>query len=135
MLTRDDCHCLLIRAGGKPAGFALVAVQPFPHMPAGADTRMAEFFVAQPYRGAGSEGPRRSRRCAGSRGTGRSVVTNDAALAFWRAVTGEATGGDYVELERPGDTVQRFTIPLASRGDGRRSGVARGPKRSATEAK
>ena len=50
MLTWPECHCLLILAGGKPAGFALVSVQPFPHMPRDADARLAEFFVAQPYR-------------------------------------------------------------------------------------
>ena len=50
MLPRPECHCLLIRAGGRPAGFALVTAKPFPHMARDADYRMAEFFVAQPYR-------------------------------------------------------------------------------------
>ena len=53
MLARPMCHCLLIRAEGRAAGFALVATQPFPHMPADADAHLAEFFVARPYRGHG----------------------------------------------------------------------------------
>lgn len=112
MLTWDECHCLLVRAGGKPAGFALVSLQPFPHMPRDADARMAEFFVAQPYRRRGIG--RAAALAALARFPGDwvlEVVTgNDPALAFWRAVTGEATGGAYTEEERPGDTVQRFTI-------------------------
>lgn len=106
MLPRAECHCLLIRAGGKPAGFALVTVKPFAHMPADADVRLAEFFVAQPYR---------------RRGIGRAAALavlgsfhgdwvfevldgNDAALEFWRTVVPEAE-------ERPGhgDTAFRFT--------------------------
>jgi predicted acetyltransferase len=112
MLTWQECHCLLIRADGKPAGFALVSLQPFPHMPRDAEVRLAEFFVAQPYRRRGIG--RAAALAVLARFPGAwvlEVVTgNEAALAFWRAVTGEATGGDYTEKERPGDTVQRFTI-------------------------
>jgi predicted acetyltransferase len=112
MLTWQECHCLLILAGGKPAGFALVSLQPFPHMPRDVDARLAEFFVAQPYRRRGIG--RGAALAALARFPGTwvlEVVTgNEAALAFWRAVTGEATDGEYAEEERPGDTVQRFTI-------------------------
>jgi predicted acetyltransferase len=81
-------------------------------MPRDVDARLAEFFVAQPYRRRGIGRAAALATLARFPGTWvLEVVTgNDAALAFWRAVTGEATGGDYAEEERPGDTVQRFTI-------------------------
>ena len=103
MLTWEECHCLLIRAGGRPAGFALVSLQPFPHMPRDVDARLAEFFVAQPYRRRGSDARPRSHAGALPGVLGARVVTGrDAALAFWRAVTGEATGGGATTPRRSG---------------------------------
>ena len=105
MLPRAECRCLLIRADGKPAGFALVTLKPFPHMPADADVRLAEVFVAQPYRRRGIG--RAAALTALDSFSGQWVFEvldgNDAALTFWRAIVPEAE-------ERPGrgDTVFRF---------------------------
>lgn len=113
MLGRDECHCLLIVAERRPAGFALVSLRPFPHMPSDVDARMAEFFVAQPYRRRriGREAALAALRAFPGDWVLEVLDGNDAALDFWRSVTGEATGGRYTEDRRPGDTVQRFTIP------------------------
>jgi hypothetical protein len=43
-------HPLIIRADGRPAGFAFVGQAPFPHMTAGRDYRISEFFVLARYR-------------------------------------------------------------------------------------
>ncbi len=62
MLPRPECHCLLIRAGGKSAGFALVTVKPFPHMAADADVRDGRVLRRAALPAAtGSDAPRRSR--------------------------------------------------------------------------
>ncbi|MDX6438194.1 MAG: hypothetical protein QOF45_777 [Gaiellaceae bacterium] len=112
MLPRADCHCLLIEAGGKPAGFALVTVKPFPQMAADADVGMAEFFVAQPYRrrGIGRAAALEALRRFPGAWTVEELVGNEAAVAFWRDVIAEATGGRYTEHEPTGEIVQRFAI-------------------------
>lgn len=112
MLGWDECHCLLIVAEVRPVGFALVSLRPFPHMLSDVDARMAEFFVAQPYRrrGIGRVAALAALRAFPGDWVLEVLDGNDAALAFWRSVTGEATGGRYTEEQRPGDTVQRFTI-------------------------
>ena len=111
MLPRPECHCLLIRAGGRPAGFALVTAKPFPHMARDADYRMAEFFVAQPYRRRGIGRAAALEALARFRGlwTVEELTANEAAVAFWRAVIAEAAGGSFDEVEPPGEVVQRFT--------------------------
>lgn len=111
MLPRPECHCLLIRANGLPAGFALVTARPFPHMAHDADYRMAEFFVAQPYRRRGIGRTAALEALARFRGvwTVEELVENGAAVAFWRRVVDEATGGSYRESEPPGEVVQRFS--------------------------
>ena len=67
-------------------------------MPADADARMAESSSRSRTAGAGIGTRRGARGVAqvpgGLGARGRSG--DDAALAFWRAVAGEATGGDYV---------------------------------------
>lgn len=112
MLGWGECHCLLIVSDGRPAGFALVTLRPFPHMLSDVDARMAEFFVAQPYRrrGIGRVAALAALRAFPGDWVLEVLHGNDAALAFWRSVTGEATGGRYTEEERATDTVQRFTI-------------------------
>ena len=111
MLPRPECHCLLILADDRPAGFALVTAKPFPHMAAGADFRMAEFFVAQPYRrrGIGRAAALAALARFHGKWTVEELVANEAAVAFWRLVIAEATDGAYDELELPGEVVQRFT--------------------------
>ena len=99
-LTRPTSHSLLLRADGRPAGFALVAEQPFPFMPRDADFHLAEFFVAKPYRRRGigrAAGLATLRRFSGSWNLA-VVDRNLPALAFWRVVAGELTGGDYAEI-------------------------------------
>lgn len=105
MLPRAECHCLLIRAGGKPAGFALVTVKPFPHMAADADVRLAEFFVAQPYRRRGIGRAAAMAALDSFRGDWVFEVLdgNEAAFTFWRAIVPEAE-----ERAGHGDTVFRF---------------------------
>jgi predicted acetyltransferase len=105
MLPRAECHCLLIRAGGKPAGFALVTVKPFPHMAPDADVRLAEFFVAQPYRRRGIGRAAALAALDSFRGDWVFEVLdgNDTALMFWRAIVPEAE-----ERTGHGETVFRF---------------------------
>ncbi len=110
-LTRPTSHSLLIRVDGRPAGFALVAESPFPYMPKDVDFHLAEFFVAKPYRRRGvgrAAGLATLRAFKGS--WNLSVIDrNLPALAFWRAVTGELTGGDYTEVAAAGELSQRFS--------------------------
>jgi predicted acetyltransferase len=103
-------HPFAIREGGRPAGFALVAQAPYPHMGQGRDYRMCEFFVLN-----------RARR----RGVGRSAAhalfamfpgvwevtelpLNTGAVGFWRRVIGEHTGGAFSETTDRGEVVQVF---------------------------
>lgn len=112
MLSRPMCHCLLARSGGAAAGFALVATQPFPYMPADADAHLAEFFVAKPYRrrGLGRAVAEATLRRFPGRWNLAVVDANAPAFAFWRNVVAELTAGDYVETERSGDTSFRFSL-------------------------
>lgn len=110
-LTRPTSHSLLIRVAGRPAGFALVAEQPFPFMPPDVDFHLAEFFVAQPYRRRGvgrAAGLAMLRAFTGSWNLA-VIDRNEPALAFWRAVTGELTGGVYTEVVGVGDLSLRFS--------------------------
>lgn len=112
MLSRPQCHCLLVRAAGAAAGFALVATQPFPYMPADADVHLAEFFVARPYRrrGVGRAAAEATLRGFPGRWNLAVVDANAPAFAFWRPVVAELTGGDYAEIEGRGDTSFRFSV-------------------------
>jgi predicted acetyltransferase len=112
MLARPMCHCLLVRSGGAAAGFALLAQQPFPYMPADADFHLAEFFVAKPYRrrGVGRVAAEATLRRFPGRWSLAVVDANAPAFAFWRGVLGELTGGDYAEIEGSGDTSFRFSL-------------------------
>ena len=103
-------HPLVFREGGRPAGFALVGQAPYPHMTPGRDYRMCEFFVLN-----------RSRR----RGVGRRAAhavfamfpgvwevsqlpRNTGAIAFWRQVIGEHTGGAFSDALVRDEVVQVF---------------------------
>ena len=103
-------HPMIIRAGDRPAGFALVAEAPFPHMTPGRDYRMCEFFVLNRHRRRGVG--RRAAHALFDRFRGLWEVTelpaNLAAVSFWRRVIGEHTGGAYVEAVERGDVVQVF---------------------------
>lgn len=89
----------LIKADGELAGLAVVATQP--HATPGRDYRMNEFFILNKFR---------------RRGVGRAAAlalldqfrgrweiaqmpTNHGAIAFWRSVVHEHTGGNYITVQ------------------------------------
>jgi predicted acetyltransferase len=110
-LTRPTSHSLLIRVDSRPAGFALVAEQPFPYMPRDVDFHLAEFFVAMPYRrrGVGRRAGLETLRAFEGSWNLAVIDRNLPALAFWRVVTGELTGGDYAEIVGEGELSLRFS--------------------------
>lgn len=85
----------LLRAGGHPAGFALVRQVDDGFLD------MGEFFIVRKYRrrGAGA----RVAKTLFARHTGRwqvrELLTNKGAQAFWRHVIGDFTGGAYTEAQ------------------------------------
>lgn len=109
----DDCNVwwekpgilfsFLIRAEGKPAGFAMVATPP--HTTSGIAYRMNEFFVLNRFRRCGI-GTRAAiqvmDRFAGRWEVGYTPI-NESAAAFWRTVIPGYTNGDYKETEIRGD--------------------------------
>jgi predicted acetyltransferase len=111
-LGRPGTRSLLIRVDGARAGFALVAEPPFPYMPPDVDRHLAEFFVAQPYRrrGIGRAGALAALRAFPGSWSLGIVTRNAPALAFWRSVLGELTGGAYAEIEGAGELSQRFSV-------------------------
>lgn len=103
-------HPFTMREGGRPAGFALVATAPYPHMGHGRTFRMCEFFVLN-----------RARRRGVGRATAHALFamftgvwevsqlpSNERAIGFWRTVIGEHTRGAYAESIEHGDVVQVF---------------------------
>jgi predicted acetyltransferase len=109
-------HPFLLRAGERLAGFAIV------------DTRsrlsgdqgvfdMAEFFVARTVRrrGVGSAAARTLFDRFGGRWEVRQTPANLPALAFWRRVIGDYTGGAFTESFLDTDVwrgpVQSFVCP------------------------
>jgi predicted acetyltransferase len=95
--ARPDWHPFLFRAGGRLAGFALVHRL---NRPGGEPSwGMAEFFVLRRYRRRGLG--RRAARDLFDRFPGRWEVgelrANAGAVAFWRRVIDEYTGGRFSE--------------------------------------
>lgn len=88
----------LIRAGGAPAGFDLIATGPYVPTP-GIDAVQHEFFVAQAFRGSGVA--ERAFRLGLERHPGRWEVatwpTAPRALAFWRRALARCAGADLRE--------------------------------------
>lgn len=106
-------HPFLVRAGGRIAGFAIVAeASRFGNLDAPRD--VAEFFILRKHRGAGLG--RAVAETLFSRFRGRwevrQVAKNTAATAFWRRVIGRYTAGAFEETlsddERWRGPVQRF---------------------------
>ncbi len=96
--TDADRHALLLRVGGKPAGFVLVDERS--PLEGGNDRHyVAGFFVARAYRRRGYGGA--IAREVFDRFPGGwqvlEVAANPRAQAFWRRVIGEYTGGRYTE--------------------------------------
>lgn len=91
-----DCHAFVALADGKYAGFALVDRS----VKVGASgCWMEQFFVMKKYRGAGVGKQLALRVFAALPGEWEvgQMPDNTPALAFWRAVIGELTQGDYRE--------------------------------------
>jgi len=103
-------HPLLIRADGRPAGFAFVGEAPFPHMTPGRDYRLSEFFVLARYRR--REVGKRAAHAIFDQFRGVWEVTelpaNVGAVRFWRSVIGDYTGGVFEDTIEKGDVVQVF---------------------------
>ncbi len=91
-------HALLLRVGGKPAGFALVDESS--PIPASGDRRfLGAFFVARAYRRKGYGAA--MARAVFDRFPGRwqvlQIRANPAAQTFWRRVIGDYAGGNFAE--------------------------------------
>ena len=111
-------HMLTILSDQQPAGFAMVTPGgTLKDAAARSDYRMAEFFIARPYR---------------RRGVGRSAVRlvldrfdgsweiieylrNPAAVSFWRKVIALYTNGNYEERVVNGEVRQTFRSGSAQR--------------------
>ncbi len=104
-------RALLLRVGGKPAGFALLDDQS--PMPGSADYQyVAAFFVARAYRrrGLGEAMAREIFRRWPGRWQVLEIRANPDAQRFWRRVIGDITNGAYDErwiTDR--EIVQEFT--------------------------
>ncbi len=96
--TEPGKHALLLRVGGKPAGFALVD-EASPIVGSGHRRFLGAFFVVRAYRRRGYGGG--VARAVFDRFPGAwqvlQVRANGPAQAFWRRVIGDYTGGDFGE--------------------------------------
>lgn len=103
---------VLLRVGGKPAGFALLEDES--PMPGGAGRRyVAAFFVARAYRrrGLGEAMALEIFRRWPGRWQVLEIRANRDAQRFWRRVIGEATDGGYEERwVSDREVVQEFSV-------------------------
>lgn len=110
-LTLPLQHPFLVYVDGAPAGLSLVAEAPFEHMHRGGDYQLFEFWLGHHFRGRGI-GRAAAHATFNRFPPGEWVVTevpgNAGAIAFWRKVLGELTGGRFAEEHVPGDVIQRF---------------------------
>lgn len=101
---------LIIAHGSEPAGFALVRTTPPRAADRNVQFRMAEFFIARPWRRRGVG--RQAVRLILDRFAGRWEINEDlrntAAVAFWRRVVAAYTQGSYQERISNGEVHQRF---------------------------
>ncbi len=113
-------HLLTVLHEQRPAGFAMVtpgaivsAQAPAPRT----DYRMAEFFIARPYRRRGVG--RSAVRLVLDRFSGRweivEYLRNPGAVGFWRKVITDYTGGHYDERVANGEVRQTFRSGSGSR--------------------
>ncbi len=105
-----EVHPLLLRHEGRTVGFAFVGQAPFPYMTRGRDFRMSEFFILRGERRHGLG--RLAARAVFDRFRGLWEVSqlpgNRAAIAFWRGVISEYTGGDFQDTRVDGSPAQIF---------------------------
>lgn len=106
----SSAHLLLILKSNVPAGFAMISRGGPAFSRAAADYRMAEFFIARPYRRLGvgrSAVPLILDRFAGQ----WEIVEyqrNPGAVNFWRRVVSAYTRGNYQERVVNGEVHQTF---------------------------
>jgi predicted acetyltransferase len=97
---QDGNHAFLIHADSRVAGFCLIDRH---EIAPGIDWNMGQFFVLGPYAGHGIG--RRAAFQAFDRFLGLWQVTqipgNDPAIAFWRRIIGDYTGGRFEERSLP----------------------------------
>jgi predicted acetyltransferase len=107
-LAREDCAAFLLRERGAAAGFAWVGGGDFPRKRADRDWRLAEFFVAAPFRRRGGGSAAAGAVLDGFTGTWQLEVIdgNGPALAFWRGLL--AARGAFDEEKGEGDTLFLF---------------------------
>jgi predicted acetyltransferase len=105
-----DVHPLLLRHEERTVGFAFVGEAPFPYMTAGRDFRMSEFFILRGERRRGLG--RLAARAIFDRFRGVWEVSqlpgNRSAIAFWRSVITEYTGGAFEDTRVDGSPAQVF---------------------------
>ena len=103
-LRRAGCTAFLIRVDDAAAGFAWVGGGDFPRKRPDRDWRLAEFFVAAPFRRRGIGFAAAARVLDSFVGTWQLEVVdgNEPALAFWRRLL--TTRGSYLEEPGDGDT-------------------------------
>ena len=107
-LSREHCTAFLLREAGSAAGFAWVGGGDFPRKRPDRDWRLAELFVAAPFRRRGLGAALANGVLDSFEGAWQLEVIdgNDPALAFWRRVLG--TRGEFAEEPGEGDTVFLF---------------------------
>ena len=97
---QDGNHAFLITADDQIAGFCLIDHY---EIAPGIDWNMGQFFVLGPHAGRGVG--RQAATAAFDRFPGRWQVTqvpgNDPAIAFWRRVIDDYTGGGFLEQSLP----------------------------------
>lgn len=108
--TDPHAFPLIISKAGEPVGFAMVARgTPMPGRPP-VDYRMAEFFIARPFRRRGIG--KSAVRLIFDRFAGRWEITeylrNPGAVSFWRRVVSAYTHGRYQERVVDGEVRQVF---------------------------
>ncbi|HST16823.1 MAG TPA: GNAT family N-acetyltransferase [Gaiellaceae bacterium] len=107
-LGREQCAAFLIREDGAAAGFAWVGGGDFPRKRPDRDWRLAEFFVAAPFRRRGIGRAAAAGVLDSFSGSWQLEVIdgNEPALRFWREVL--AARGTYEEEPGDGDLVFTF---------------------------
>lgn len=105
-----EVHPLLLRWEGRAVGFAFVGQAPFPFMTRGRDFRMSEFFILRGERRRGLG--RRAARAVFDRFRGvwevSQLPANRPAIAFWRSVIQDYTGGAFQDTFVDGVPAQVF---------------------------
>jgi predicted acetyltransferase len=105
----DSSHPLILLKNEHPIGFALVS-RPPRHQRTTVDFRMAEFFIAPKARRLGVGRDAASlifRRFAGAWEI-TEFLYNKPAVAFWRSVVSQLTGGKFRESVAHGEVRQIF---------------------------